>query len=434
MRIYEILGEGQQSLWQDEVWPSEIGPRKKSYDKLNAFRKFKSGPDQVPARDFGDDEVHIDNASPNNHIQFQKQNAPRTAATTTKIPDIAIKGNGMLRKTPEEQQQHLDRVRQLYSIIGTQAIEHNKQPLYAYYGDDTFGCSVKTDNGIKIGTGPLKGPTGQLGYFFDNIPEDGFDVIKEMMVDAGYTFSASAQTKLRFIPPTQDLTSIADDFWSIINRVEELGADFKSKITPAGASSGVGNGAGSLITGKQAPYQYYKWLASNIYESVKNNTSWGFSRGGSDSGGAYDRYDHHIIIGITKGGLEQKAAGREPYREHIVPCDLINRMAIDICKRSPKGNAHRNQVIMEVAKMIHRNLAIVLCSSNPESGPDRDRANDGDREKIDFDNGLKTTMPPGWKDGDSILARFSYCDIPVYRNIKNHPSNGKRLTETGDWE
>ncbi len=60
MRIREILGEEQKSLWGEEPWPLEIGPRdeyynKKSNDKLNMLRNLHKSKDIDP-EDFKQDD------------------------------------------------------------------------------------------------------------------------------------------------------------------------------------------------------------------------------------------------------------------------------------------------------------------------------------------------------------------------------------------
>ena len=107
-------------------------------------------------------------------------------------------------------------------------------------------------------------------------------------------------------------------------------------------------------------------------------------------------------------------------------------MGYEICESRPKTAKYRTQVIIEIAKMIHRNLAIVLTSSPPKDSSGkliRDPKNPTDVEIIDEINGLKTTMPPGWKDGDDILARFTYSGIPVYKNKPGNSDSGKRVAE-----
>jgi hypothetical protein len=57
MKISEILTEEQQSIWdKEDPWPIDIGPRQKSYDKLNSFRKLKRGPELNPTDNFDDND------------------------------------------------------------------------------------------------------------------------------------------------------------------------------------------------------------------------------------------------------------------------------------------------------------------------------------------------------------------------------------------
>jgi hypothetical protein len=398
---------------------SDIIVEYRQQDKgLAAFRQFKQGPNHATPDEFSNDSVELPTTT-NNTGREQRR------STSTAIPNVSWKVKPKT-KQPDlvKQQQYVERVKGLYNQVGPAIEQKGRIPFYSQYGDNTFGCGTRTNNGVKIGIGTQSGPFTELGYVMDNVPKnEGKETIRSAMNEAGYN-SVQTKTKLRFKPKSQNIDDIINDFWNVIEIVESLGPDFKK-------SNRSGTGAGSLITGKQAPWQYYLWIANNIYESVKQNTDWGFSRGGGD--GAYDRYDDLIVIGITKGGIEQIGSGRPAYREHVVPSDLINRMGIEICRKYPKTQKYKNQVIKEVALMVHRNLAIVLCSSPAQDSNGkmlRDPKNPTEQEIIDDIKGLRTVMPDDWKDGDSILARFTYCGIPVYKNKKNDDgSNGKRMAE-----
>lgn len=399
---------------------SDIIVEYRQQDKgLAAFRQFKNGPNHATPDEFGSDTVELPTTT-NNTGREQRR------STSTAIPNVSWNVNPKVKKTDLiKQEQHLEKVKEFYNQLGPSIEEKGRKPLYSYYKDNTFECGIRTNNGVKITIRPQSGPFTELGYVMDNVPKDeGKETIRSVMNDAGFNSVQSAPSKLRFKPKSENISNIINDFWKVIELVESLGPDFKK-------SNRSGTGAGSLITGKQAPWQYYLWIANNIYESVKQNTDWGFSRGGGD--GAYDRYDDLIVIGITKGGIEQIRSGRPAYREHVVPSDLINRMGIEICRKYPKTQKYKNQVIKEVALMVHRNLAIVLCSSPPQDRNGKilkDPKNPTEQEIIDDINGLRTVMPGGWKDGDSIFARFTHCGIPVYKNKKNDVgSNGKRMAE-----
>jgi hypothetical protein len=398
----------------------EYREQNKSYAGLDVFRQFNRGPDHITPDEFSNDNIKVPNVS-------QSSGRDSRRSTSANIPSLVwIKTKSAKQPDTLKQQQHIEKVNSIYSQIKNAAEQKNRQPFFSYYKDNTFGCGIVSRNGVKIGIGPQRGPFTELGYSMDNVPQDdGKETIRNVMNDAGYSSVKTAVTKLRFKPKSQNMSNIIADFWNVIDLVESLGPDFKR-------SNRFGTGAGSLITGKQAPWQYYLWLANNIYESVRKNTEWGFSRGGGDIGdGAYDRNDDLLIIGITKGGIKQIKSGRNAYREHVVPSDYINRMGIEICRKYPKTANYKNQVIKEVALMIWRNLAIVLCSSPPKDNSGKilkDPRNPTEQEIVDSE--FQITMPPGWKDGDSILARFSYYNIPVYKNKKNDASNnGKRMAE-----
>ena len=95
--------------------------------------------------------------------------------------------------------------------------------------------------------------------------------------------------------------------------------------------------------------------------------------------------DNDITVGKSTARTEENS-----YREHIVPCDYIIEEAIRMYE---EGSS-----IEEVAVMINQNLFIVLISKE-------------EAVKLDYELGLKTTMPEGWKFGDSVFARLDAADI-----------------------
>jgi hypothetical protein len=97
----------------------------------------------------------------------------------------------------------------------------------------------------------------------------------------------------------------------------------------------------------------------------------------------FDKVDH--IISLNKP-LETNS-----YREHIVPCTMILQEAFRMYDEDKASTA-------EVAAMIQQNLFIVHITKS-------------EANYIDVDLGLKTTMPDGWKFGDSVFARLEAAGI-----------------------
>jgi hypothetical protein len=181
------------------------------------------------------------------------------------------------------------------------------------------------------------------------------------------------------------------------------------------------------------PYDYYDWLAGNLFKSWLNGVPSAFSRGGGETKGAYDLKDDMIVVGITKGGMYVRdVLHRNPYREHAVPCNLINNIGIDICENmfgeykkkyadkksianNPKFLKEARRTLFVLKQMIQKCLVLVLCSTS-------------ERKYIDHTKGWLTTMPSkdwDWKTGN-VLERFIKAKIPVF-HIDNQE---QRLAET----
>lgn len=98
-----------------------------------------------------------------------------------------------------------------------------------------------------------------------------------------------------------------------------------------------------------------------------------------------DSIDHLITIGESVNRTKENT-----YREHIVPCILIYNEAITMTME--------NRPVTEVAQMIKNNLAIVLITNEEAS-------------LLDNELDMQTTMPEGWKFGDSIFARLTAGNV-----------------------
>jgi hypothetical protein len=266
---------------------------------------------------------------------------------------------------------------------------------------------LTTKNNIKLGLNVNY--NGNTKYIVTLIPKgEALAAINDALKQNRFTTKITGKGGIDIQPSTSNLDKQIEEILKIADIIEELGPDLKQY-------SGSGRGAGSVLKGKMAPWNYYKHLAKMIHSAVENNISWGFSRGGENS--AYDRYDSHIVIGITEAGYKQALSGKNPYREHVVPSDYINTLARDYCLEHI-DDENQDAVILEVAKIIHRNLAVVWCSTE-------------EAKILDKDKGFQTTMPKDWKDGMSILARFTDGEprIKVYKYVPGDPDHGKHLTE-----
>jgi hypothetical protein len=69
------------------------------------------------------------------------------------------------------------------------------------------------------------------------------------------------------------------------------------------------------------------------------------------------------------------------------------------------------KLVWQVADMIRRNLVIAIISNDQHKILDEGPGN------------LKSTMPTGWKDGDSVLARLDHFGIQVFSADDGTPLN-----------
>lgn len=286
--------------------------------------------------------------------------------------------------------------------------------------------SIDTSNNIKLSLVPNN--KGYTTVEVKNIPKNGREAVETSLTGEGISLRPRPSLLVIDLPKV-DLAAAANTMIKAAAVIDSLGPDFKS-------SGRKGRGASSRVKRSPKLHSFYVSAAKNILNAWWDGEPSDLRRGGGDTVGKYDTRDYAITIGYTKEGLAQQKAGKNPYREHVVPCDAINNMGLDICEDqlsqysryvgTGRDLAKVNydaytSTIEKIADMIQRNLAIVLCSNS-------------EREYIDFNMGWQSTMPEGWKDGDEILARFTQCvgypnkdsvGIPVY-SVKG----GQRLQET----
>jgi hypothetical protein len=210
-------------------------------------------------------------------------------------------------------------------------------------------------------------------------------------------------------------------FWAIVKVISKLGKDFQGVENEKEDSEDTSS-ASYRIPNPKSTVEFYRKIATQMVATWIYELKPSVSRGG----GWFDSNDYIVTIGYTIGGSEQNLKPKKnPYREHVVPCDYIMHMGFDICDRvfgeaygqkykngrppagligSSEYKKVANKAIAEIWQMVQRNLAIVLCS-------------DEERKILDMYNKWQSTMPPGWKDGDDILARFKEARIPDSNKI-----------------
>ena len=129
---------------------------------------------------------------------------------------------------------------------------------------------------------------------------------------------------------------------------------------------------------------------TNYYMDVVTKIKLGMAH--KDAGSYFDRgflgYDK-VDSFITVGKSVVRSAN---YREHVVPCDYLTNAAVEMIEAGAKNT--------EVAAMLKANLMIVIIDEQ-------------ERRRLDFELGLQTTMPEGWKIGDDPLERLYAAGIEL---------------------
>jgi hypothetical protein len=430
MKIKDIISESQQSLWGNDELPKIKDPGRNA--RLAAaggiprtYPKWDDGPTIQPL-DPSSQPLDIDHKVAKKSKSMGRGEYPIDSYDEH---NLVYKKNRLVLKTPALE--FIQELKKQSEDPSTRSSAVNNgihyflflakvQSKYSATGIVTKTNDIQVRFALGVGATP---PTNirVINPTDDASKENMISELESSLngVDGIKLTTDSAECSIIFNRGTTNQHRI-NVFWRIVDTVEGMGPNFVKK-----ENRGAG-GAGSLITDTQAPEQYYRWLAKNVYNSVKENYSWGFSRGGE--GSPYDRYDSLITIGITPGGIKQQKEGRPAYREHVVPCDYINRMAIKQCQDLMKKNVHPSKIIRIIMELIHKNLAIVLCSSprlDKNKKPIKDPKNPTEQEMVD--EKYSTTMPPTW-DGKNILARFTEYNIPVY-SLKNNDNKGKQIAE-----
>jgi hypothetical protein len=128
--------------------------------------------------------------------------------------------------------------------------------------------------------------------------------------------------------------------------------------------------------------QYFVKAAATIIHSVKIDFMDVVNRGNL----GFDQHDNLITIGKS---VQAELNSDEPtWREHLVPCTLILDEAVKM--------AQAGATVTRIAQMLKQNLVIVVITQKEQEG---------------LDAKYRTTMPAGWKFGDSVFARLDEVGI-----------------------
>jgi hypothetical protein len=140
------------------------------------------------------------------------------------------------------------------------------------------------------------------------------------------------------------------------------------------------------------PNEAYLFIAETLQNAIKRGQPWAISRGY----GGFDALDKFCVVGYSIEGREQERNGKNAYREHMIPCDMMNREGIRMFGAGA--------TVEEVAAMFERNNKILLIS-------------DSEQETLDYKMGLQCVMPEGWKFGDDVFARIRTACIIMEENV-----------------
>jgi hypothetical protein len=179
-----------------------------------------------------------------------------------------------------------------------------------------------------------------------------------------------------------------DKTWAMIDSIPFNGADdvflaFVELQDALDGEHGLGRRSVTPVVAKATLKPTIVEIATIFHTVVNSGVSFGdlFSRWGMDN------RDDDITVGESY--LHAKVG--DTYREHAVPCILLQHRMIEMCRDGA--------TIDDLVAFLNRNLKIVLITK--------------DEAKM-LDSVLKTDMPHGWVDGDDPLARFAEAHIEVF--------------------
>ena len=238
--------------------------------------------------------------------------------------------------------------------------------------EEQSNCVLYTNNGVKC---EIKKNHYTVGWKARN--EDVAEM-RNQILGLGFTEKIGKRTKRK---DEQDFMNIPFDgdilenFWIIVGAIEAITTIVRK----------VRGQAIKPIPREVSERNIFEKIAKRFKYFIDSEDGFGLENTRALLEG--DSIDHLITIGESV-----KRTKENTYREHIVPCILIYNQAVTMTmeKRS----------VTEIAQMIKNNLAIVLIT-NEES------------VLLDNDLDMQTSMPEGWKFGDSVFARLDAAQIQL---------------------
>lgn len=236
--------------------------------------------------------------------------------------------------------------------------------------EEQNNCVLYTNNGVKC---EIKKNHYTIGWLAR--PEDVAEMRKQILAQ-GFTEKIGKRSDRKDAKDFMNIPfdgDILENFWVIVGTIESI-ATIVRKVR------------GQAI--KPIPREVSE---RNIFEKIAKRFKYYLD---NDDGFALDKWreqlegdsiDYLITIGESLNRTKENT-----YREHIVPCVLIYNKIIEMLMDK--------RPITEIAQMIKTNLAIVLIT-NEEAG------------LLDNELDMQTSMPEGWKFGDSVFARLYAANI-----------------------
>jgi hypothetical protein len=246
---------------------------------------------------------------------------------------------------------------------GYKAVDQRREPGSGniYY--------VKTRNGVKV---EIKAKRNINIYVAgQGLSSQKLDLLKTELKSQGMVLIKENAKHL--LIELQD--DILNGFLTLVNNIEDIDGIVQRQ---AYARLGV----------EYKTDETYIFIAETLQNAIKRGQPWAISRGF----GGFDNMDNKITVGYSIKGRQQELNGKNAYREHIVPCDLIMRKGIEMIKA---GNT-----IEQVATMFANNNFILKIS-------------DDEAYKLDIELGLRTIMPEGWDFGQDVYSRINFAEIQL---------------------
>lgn len=229
--------------------------------------------------------------------------------------------------------------------------------------------AIRTKNNVKVEIKTTKKITSYVAGF--GLNSEKLDLLKTELESQGMVILKYNPTFL-YIQFDND---ILNGFLTLVKYIEDIDEIAQRKA-----------GARRLI--EPTDYDPFLAVAELIQLAIKTGRSEWMGRGN----GTFDSIDKLITVGYSINGKQQEINGKNAYREHIVPCTLIERKAIEMFK---SGNT-----VEQVAEMIKSNLFIL-------------RISDEEAYKLDIELGLRTVMPEGWDFGQDVYSRITFAGIQL---------------------